>query len=58
MSSFAIRVIPAAGELEDIVDAITAVAAARDVGSVDADRVADIRGRLLQVAEIAATGPY
>jgi uncharacterized membrane protein YccC len=50
VSTQAIRVIPAAGRLEDIVDAITAVAAARDVGPVDDARVEGLRRRLSALA--------
>jgi len=42
----ALRMIPAASDLEDVVDAITAVGTARDVGDVDAERVDDLRQRL------------
>lgn len=54
VSSLAIKVIPAAAELEDIVDEITAVAAARDVGAVDDARVADIRRRLSLLERVGA----
>ena len=46
VSSFAIKVIPLATQLEDIVDAVTAVAAATDVGQRDDARVADLCHRL------------
>ncbi|MFG2988948.1 hypothetical protein ACGFZK_06525 [Streptomyces sp. NPDC048257] len=46
VSDQAVRLIPAAGRLEEIVDAITAVAAARDQGVVDQGRVDELRRRL------------
>jgi uncharacterized membrane protein YccC len=49
VSSMASEVVPAAIELEDIVDAITAVAAARDAGEVDEMRVAKLRRRLSEL---------
>ena len=57
VSALAIKVIPAATELEDVVDAITAVAAARDVGDVDANRVEELRAKLaiLQAGGVSMT---
>jgi hypothetical protein len=52
VSSIAFRVIPAAAELEDIVDEITAIAAARDIGGVDESRVVDIRRRLSMLGDV------
>lgn len=46
VSDQAVRLIPAAGRLEEIVDAITAVAAARDHGVVVPGRADELRRRL------------
>jgi Fusaric acid resistance protein-like len=52
VSAMAIKVIPAAAELEDLVDAITAVAAATDLGEPDLERVAVIERRLLTLESV------
>lgn len=52
VSAKAVEVIPAASELEDVVDAITAVAAARELGAVDADRVTALRNRLAALERV------
>jgi len=52
VSKMAIKVIPAAAELEDIADEITAVAAARDIGDVDQARVAQLRRRLSALTDV------
>jgi hypothetical protein len=52
VSEMATRVIPAAADLEDVVDAITAVAAASDEGAVDQHRVEKIRARLARLREV------
>jgi len=54
VSAMAIKVIPAAAELEDLVDAITAVAAARDVGEPNLKRVAMIERRLSALESVGA----
>jgi hypothetical protein len=53
VSTMAIKVIPAAAELEDFVDAITAVAAARDAGEVDQNRVDELRQGLSNLRHVA-----
>lgn len=55
VSEYAVRMIPVAVELEDVVDAITAVAAAADSGRLDPDRVAALRARLSAVEDAAST---
>ena len=52
VSALAIRVIPAATDLEDVVDAITAVAASAEVGVVDATRVGALRDQLSRLAKV------
>ena len=52
VSAMAIEMIPAAGELEDVVDAITAVAAARELGEVSADRVTALREQLAELSRV------
>jgi uncharacterized membrane protein YccC len=50
VSDQAVRLIPAAGHLEEIVDEITAVAVARDHGVVDPGRIDELRRRLCDLA--------
>ncbi|MDT5117568.1 MAG: hypothetical protein QOE30_3307 [Mycobacterium sp.] len=57
ISTMAIRVIPAAAELEDVVDAITAVASARDVGPLGDDRAAALRERLATLVPSETSPP-
>ena len=54
VSALAIRVIPAATDLEDVVDAITAVAASAEVGVVDATRVGALRDQLSRLAKVGS----
>ena len=60
VSSLALRVIPAAIELEDTVDAITAVTSAVDAGGEPASLIVDVRRRLEDLDRTAiawASGP-
>ena len=50
--ALAIRVIPAAIDLEDVVDAITAVAASAEAGVVDTTRVGALRDQLSRLAKV------
>jgi len=52
VSALAVEVIPAASELEDVVDAVTAVATARDVGDVDPSRVDSLRAQLERLRHV------
>jgi hypothetical protein len=53
--SVALRVVPAAIELEDAVDAITAVSSAVDAGSDPTALIEDVQGRL-KLLETTAVG--
>ncbi|WAJ47267.1 FUSC family protein [Mycobacterium sp. Aquia_216] len=60
VSSLALRVIPAAIDLEDTVDAITAVSSAVDAGEAPAGLIAEVRRRLENLDRTAtawASGP-
>lgn len=57
VSSMAAQVIPAAIELEDVVDAITAVSSAIDAGCDPATLIDDVQRRLARIDENALTRP-
>ncbi|MFJ8657165.1 FUSC family protein [Streptomyces rochei] len=59
VSDQVVRLIPAAGRLEEVVDAITAVATDRDCGTLDPQRVDGLRQRLRRfTASPPRLGPF